>query len=145
MIDSTILNKHYRDYILCFSNDCPLREHCLRWQVAQCPVSDVRIVTCVNLAAPTVRTSDCTFYRKAEAFRIARGMVNFYHEMPHYMEIAIKKDLIKQFRRTHYYDMRRGVVPISPADQQTIAAICQKHGWKEPPVFDRYELDYLWD
>lgn len=144
MIDETILREHYSSYILCFSASCPLHEHCLRWQVAQCPTSKSHVVTAVNPAAPTVGTSDCEHYRDDQPVRVAIGMVRFFREMPHYKELAIKRDIIRHFTRTRFYRMRRGDIPVTPDDQQVIAAICRRHGWTEAPAYDDYEQQYLW-
>ena len=144
MIEESILKKKAQRYLLCFLDRCPLHEHCLHWQAGHYAPASKRVINSIN---PTHRencTEHCIYYRDDTVKRVARGMVGFFREMPHYKELAIKGDIIDYFSRTRFYRMRKGTLPITPADQEAIAAICQYHGWTAEPQYDAYEEEYVW-
>ena len=144
MIDLRLLQEKAPDYIACFNDDCALHDHCLRWQVGQVPESSSLLRTIVNPHHPSVQQDRCEYYRDDQLVRVGIGMVNFFHDMPHYIELAIKKDIIRHFNRTCYYRMRNGTIPVSPDAQAVIADICRRHGWTAEPRYDSYAEHYLW-
>lgn len=144
MIESSLLLEKAKKYVVCFSSECPLHEHCLRWHVGQVHSDSVRLQTVVNPHYPKHCNDHCDYFRNDTPVRVGIGMVNFYHDMPHYQELAIKKHIIQHFCRTRYYRMRGGEIPITPDDQELIARICRYHGWNAEPRYDRYEEQYLW-
>ena len=86
----------------------------------------------------------CPKYREMVRVKMMRGMTQFYHEMPGFMERDIRNSLIAHFGRTRYFQMRKGEVLINPEDQQFIAQVCQKHGWTAPLIYDGEDEDWLW-
>ena len=73
---------------------------------------------------------------------MARGMVNFYENIPEPKAKAIRKDLIQHFTKTKYFKFRNGTFPITPEDQQQIADICRANGWTYNLTFDNYYEEY---
>ena len=73
---------------------------------------------------------------------MARGMLNFYENIPEGKAKAIHKALIQHFTKTKYFKFRNGTFPITPEDQTHIAAICRVNGWEEPLSFDSYYEEY---
>lgn len=144
MTDLELFREKADNYIVCFANDCPLHAHCLRWRVGQVASDTVRQQTVVNPHHPDNCNAHCKFYRNDRPVLVGIGMAGFFHDMPHYQELAIKKDIIGHFTRTRFYRMRKGTIPVSPDDQSLIAAICRQHGWTAEPRYDHYKELYLW-
>ena len=67
-----------------------------------------------------------------------------YHEMPTYMERAIRQHLIRLWGRRQYFDTRRGDRLITPQRQQEVIDACRLHGWQGPVVFDGEQEDWDW-
>lgn len=144
MISQSLLKEVSPNYVACTFDACPLHEHCLRWQVGQVETDAYPLRTYVNPHHRLCGHNKCEYYRVDTMQHVAFGMVNFFHEMPHYIELAIKKDLFLHFTRTGFYRMRKGSVPITPDDQALIADICLRHDWNDAPVYDRFEDRYVW-
>lgn len=142
--DADMLRQKASHYLVCFLDHCPLHDHCLRW-LAGChadtaPVSHVA----VNPHHPQAGSTSCVAYRPAVQTVMKRGMTSFYHDMPSYMERDIRNHLIQLFTRTRYFKMRRGDLPVTPAEQQQIAAVCHEHGWTGPLRYDSEQKEWMW-
>ena len=86
-----LMKKANEGYIVCHEQQCPLHEHCLRWQVGQHVPSSACTYTCVNPNYQHVATSDCPMYRKDEKVRFAKGMKNMFNDdMPKSVQDAVK-------------------------------------------------------
>lgn len=144
MIDETTLKEHVSNYNLCFCDKCPQHTHCLRWLVGQYVPATRQLVTCINPHGELVTTDQCPAYRDDTPQRVARGMVHFYDEMPRRLEVVIKAALIARFTRVGYYNMRKGVRPITADTQQVIEQVCRAHGWTQPLQFDKYVDEIIW-
>ncbi len=145
MPEEITLRQKAQHYTVCFIDGCARHDHCLRWQAGRYVPADKLSVSAVNPRNPLSATPDCPAYRDDQPVRMAWGMVGFFHDMPHYQELAIKHDIIDHYCRTRYYRMRLGTQPITPADQGVIRAICDAHGWLAPLQFDRYSEEVQWD
>ncbi len=73
-----------------------------------------------------------------------RGLIHFYHDMPGYMEKAIRGTLISCFGRKQYFEMRKGDLIITPDQQQTIERTCRQHGYEGAFVYDGEQEDWDW-
>lgn len=129
-------------YLLCMNDKCSRKEHCLRWLVAQLTPDDLRIVNVINPYRKDVVEGNCIDFRSDKKRRMARGMVNFYENIPEPKAKAIRKALIADLTKTKYFKFRNGTFPITPEDQAHIAVICRANGWKEPLSFDSYYEEY---
>ena len=98
----------------------------------------------VNPRHPETGKEQCPHYRKEQYVNMARGMMNFYYDMPSRTERAIKHRLISMFSRKTYYDYRKGARPITPDIQAQIERVCREEGWKEKLKYDAWEKDILW-
>ena len=75
MIEKELLMKKANEgYTVCYEELCPLRDHCLRWQVGQHVPSTACAYTCVNPNYQGVATTECPMYRKDQKVRFAKGM-----------------------------------------------------------------------
>ena len=71
-------------------------------------------------------------------------MVHFYDEMPRKLEVAIKNDLIAQYTRVGYYNMRKAERPITADIEKYIEQVCRNHGWNEILQFDERKNEVVW-
>ena len=131
-------------YVVCFVNECPLKNECLHYLVGQYVSPQAEVHMSVNPHYPHVATTSCELFRPNEKTVMKKGMVHFYYDMPGHMEYDIRQHLIKVFGRTPYFQMRKGDRLITPEQQQQIADICRLHGWLGPLNYDSEEEGWLW-
>ena len=143
-VEEDIMRQKVSGYLVCFIDDCPLHETCLRWVVGQYADQNLVSHISVNPRNPRMGGDDCQMYREKVRVKVKRGLTQFYHEMPGYKEQAIRRQLISHFGRKRYFQMRKGEAFIYPADQQVIERVCQQHGWTAPLVYDGEEEDWQW-
>lgn len=144
MIDENILKDKARNYTVCFNNECPLHEHCLRWQVGRYVPERLYTVNCFNPNHHGAGSDTCPGYRSDRTQRIPRGMTHFYEAMTGHMEVAIRSQLVNDFSRVMYYRYRRGDLPITPKIEQKITEVCRECGWNAPLTFDTYSDELVW-
>ena len=132
-------------YTVCFMNQCPLHEQCLRWMVGQSMPKDKEICQCVNPYLNGVATEQCVKYRPAQKVLMAKGMENiFTDDMPRRLEPAIRTALMCRYNRTYFFEYRNGTRLIPPAMQEEIRDLFRRHGWTQEVQFDEYIEDYEW-
>ena len=140
-----LIKKAKEGYTVCYEEQCPMREHCLRWLVGQHVPDTACTYTCVNPKYEGVATSDCPLYRKDERVRFAKGMTRMFNDdMPRSLENAVKYGVINKSNRTYYYEYKNGSRLIPPALQKHIRNIFRDRGWKEEVNFDNYVEAYDW-
>lgn len=132
-----------KSHVVCQSQDCPIREHCLRNILKDYVPSDYPVVTNVNLRNPKMQTADCPQYCPDEPVRMPVGLKRMYYNMPHHLERAIKNHLINLFSRKRYYEYHGGKRPVTPDVEQIIRQALNDFGWQQEPVFDDYVEEYL--
>ena len=142
--EADIMREKVSGYLVCFIDGCPLHKTCLRWVVGQYANQQTIAYTAINPRNPMMGNDSCPKYREMVRVKMKRGMTQFYHEMPGFMERDIRNSLIAHFGRTRYFQMRKGEQLITPEDQQFIAQVCQKHGWTAPLIYDGEDEDWLW-
>ena len=90
--------EHAKTYLLCFSKQCPLREHCLHSLLNEYANKTNLVVTAsVNLNNPRMQTDKCPHFAKDEPIEMPVGIAPIYHDMPGWMERKIKGSLIDFF------------------------------------------------
>ena len=140
--EQSLLRERSRHYLLCYNATCPRKDHCLHWLVGQWASDDTLYATVVNPYRKDVVAGTCTDYCSNAKVKMARGMLNFYENIPEGKAKAIRSDLIATFNKTLYFKWRNGEKPITPEQQTQIASICRANGWTEPPVYDAYYEEY---
>ena len=132
------------NYSLCFIESCTLKEQCLHWLVGQYADTMPFVQISMNPRNPQIGGENCAKFRQNVRVVKKKGMTHFYYDMPARIEHAIRQELIFNFGRTQYFEMRNGKRLITPEDQEVIADICRLHGWNGPFVYDGEEEDWLW-
>ena len=133
------------DYNVCYANQCPLKERCLRYLVGQQMPDDRFYYSCVNHRYRDVGTERCPLYRNSKKVTFAKGMMNIFNlDMPRRVELHVRLNIIGRHCRTYYYEYRNGSRLISPKIQEEIRNLFREAGWKEEVQFDSYVEDYDW-
>ena len=133
-----------KNYAVCFSAECPLREHCLHSILKDYVPREHPVVTCINLRNPKTQGPDCQSYKDDKLFHMPLGLSMMYYDMPGRLERAIKNHLICLFTRKRYYQFHGGRRPILPAEEQIIRQTLLEFGWTKEPVFNSYTDEYIW-
>ena len=140
-----LIKKAASGYTVCFMNQCPLHEQCLRWMVGQSMPNDKEICQCVNPCFDGVATEQCAMCRPARKVLMAKGMENiFTDDMPKKVEPAVRTALIGRYNRTYFFEYRNGTRLIPPAMQEEIRDLFRRHGWTQEVQFDEFVEDYEW-
>ena len=142
--EADIFRQQASRYMVCFPDGCSRHEACLHWLVGQYVNEDAVVLQSVNLRNRLVRQDQCPLFRPKVYGKQKRGMLHFYDDMPGRIERAVRLQLIHIFNRKVYYQMRNGQRPISPDEQQQIAAVCQRYGWTGPLSYDSEEEGFVW-
>lgn len=132
------------NYPACFSETCPLREHCLHRILTSYKPKDRIYITCVNLQNPQMQGKDCHQFRKDEPIRMPVGLAAIYYDMPGRMERAIKNHLINVYSRKRYYEYHNGTRPLTPEVERYVRQTIKTYGWTKEPQFGGYVEEYLW-
>jgi hypothetical protein len=140
--EQSLLRERSRHYLLCYNATCPRKDHCLHWLVGQWASDDTLYATVVNPYRKDVVDGTCADFCSNVKVKMARGMLNFYENIPEGKAKAIRSDLIATFNKTLYFKWRNGEKPITPEQQAQIASICRANGWTEPLVYDAYYDEY---
>lgn len=144
MNEETIFSEKARHYVLCFSDECQLRQHCLRRKLTRYVPADERLITCMNPRYREVADGHCIMFADDRKVRMARGMMHLFDDMPATIAQRIRQTFIGRYSRKIFYSYRKGERLISPAMQRDIADTLLAHGWKKPPLFDAFEENYCW-
>ena len=136
--------KASKSYAICYSETCPLRTHCLRWQLRTFTPKDRRMATCVNLNNPAMQTDDCPVYRDDSPVRMPLGISKMYYDMPQRIAHPLKQHLIQHFNRKRYYEYHSGYRPVPPEHEQYILKAIASFGWTQPVEFNSYVEEILW-
>ena len=136
--------KASKSYAICYSETCPLRTHCLRWQLRTYTPKDHRMTTCVNLNNPAMQTEGCPVYRDDSPVRMPLGISKMYYDMPQRIAHPLKQHLIQHFNRKRYYEYHSGYRPVPPEHVQYILKAIASFGWTQPVEFNSYVEEFLW-
>ena len=131
-------------YLVCFNDQCPLHEECLRWLVGLYVDTTLPAYTGVNPRNPQNGGEQCALFRKKERVMMKRGMTHLYQEMPRYKEHRIRLLLQLIWGRKRYFEMRKGERLVNPQQQEDVIYACRHHGWTGPIVYDGEVEDWNW-
>ena len=132
-----------RDWALCFQHDCPLVAFCLRHHAATLAPADLRKHNCV---LPGARTGDgrCALFVEDKPVRMARGMETMLRGWSQWDAMPVRHALEGVFgSRAQYYRYRSGRWPVTPHQQQRVAAVFRRYGITAEPHYDRITEEYF--
>ena len=140
-----LIKKAHEGYTVCYVDECPLCQQCLRWLVGQHVPNSASTYRCVNPHFDSVATTSCPMYRSDQKVRFAKGMLHtFTSDMPKRVESAVRYGVIALTNRTYYFEYRNGSRLIPPKLQEDIRNLFRENGWTGDVTFDGYVEDYDW-
>ena len=86
----------------------------------------------------------CLRSRAAQHIPIERKTVTFVNPAHTNDAIAIKRQMLTYFGRTHFYRLWRKERLFSPEQQEYVRQLFLERGLQEAPVFDEYVEQYEW-
>lgn len=108
-------------------------------------LSGERTFTLINSHHPKYQEGKaCELYRSDIPERYARGLTRAMGEMSHNNYVAFTNYLIAKHTKTQFYRIKRGDIPLSPAQQAKLQALLRTYGCTGEEPFDRYEMRYTW-
>ena len=130
-----------RNFMLCFHNECPMRETCLRYQAGiQASQQWDRGETVFPSA---LKDGKCRFYRKIEEMRLAHGFGGLYHDVPWYERSKMRQWVTDYIGSVgSYYRYHKGERLLTPQQQQGILDYFTQKGYADGASFDHYVTDY---
>ena len=132
-------------WALCFTQDCPLREMCLRWQAAQLAPDGLTVTRCVT---PRALTGDkCKHFATMEPVRYALGFSTVYDKVRKDDFTPMRKQMTNMLSgKRYYYEYKRGDRRLTPEQQRQIRQLFTAWGYADSVRFDNYEeaLDFHW-
>lgn len=130
-------------YEVCLHADCPKADVCLHQIAYQKLLSEQTFLHIIN-PKMCKKNARCPFYRNSTPIRYARGFTNFQKHMYPDQYAAFSSMLKSEFGRNPYYERRKGISPLSLAEQDLILNALQRVGVKEKLEFDAYEDEINW-
>ena len=107
--EELLIKQAKEGYTVCYIDQCPLHNQCLRWLVGQHMPQTASTYRCVNPHFEGVATADCPMYRNDQKVRFAKGMMNiFTNDMPKRVEPAVRQGIIGLTNRTYYFEYAAG-------------------------------------
>jgi len=132
------------NWAVCFNNNCPLAEDCLRHHVAQILPNNTERTTCITPLA--LQDGKCQWFASCEPVTTAWGLNRLYDKVYHKDYAPLKKRIATALRgRSNYYRYNNGELTLTPEEQQQIANIMAEMGYNEPPVFEHYRKELQFD
>lgn len=127
---------------LCFLDECPKKDLCLRQLVGRHLTGDRDFGPAVY---PTIKRNEegCWLFADSEPKSMAWGLRKIFSEVKSRDELALRNQ-IKQYLGGHsnYYRYHNGERLLSPEKQEWIINLFQKYGYSENLEFDHYTLVY---
>jgi hypothetical protein len=135
------LEKKPFGFIVCYNEDCSLKENCLRGEVAELNQEEDDVLKVVNSAK--FSGENCKFYLENKKVLMAYGMKKSFDKVLAKDIAEIRKTLNAYFGHGSYYVRRNGEKAINPTEQAYIASIFAKYGYEI--TFDRLVEETLWE
>ena len=130
-------------YPLCYNRQCPMREHCLRYQALYYAPDDTGARLCVMPAQ--LRNGQCRYFAEIRLVKMARGFQRLYDRVlkPHFT--PMRKSLVEHFHgKRQYYWYLRGERVLTPEEQQWLRGWLREWGYEWEFPFDSFESAYVY-
>ncbi|MBP3228370.1 MAG: hypothetical protein J6M53_06285 [Bacteroidaceae bacterium] len=134
-------------YMVCCTATCPVRTRCLRHMAYNsAPASETVLNMLHPLVASAASTDGCPHFADGAPVRIARGFSKALKTVPHGNISEASRKICDALgcSHSHYYILRKGQRPLSPAMQDKLTAVLAEVGAPRPVEFDQYADGYDW-
>lgn len=129
---------------LCAAEDCSRANTCLRRVAYNHVPADVPFTSMLNPKAVEAMKGECEYYLPNVKVRYAKGFVRTARALSVNASGTFRCSLINLWGIRRYYQMRKGEVLLSPAEQQQVIALAKKLGAHQEEYFDAYVEEYSW-
>ena len=130
---------------LCFLDDCPKKDECLRQLAVRHLTGSREFGPAVY---PTMKRGDngCRLFTAGEPKRMAYGFTTLFAEVKAKHEQGLRLAM-KQYLggHSHYYRYHHGERLLSPEQQEWIVNLFRRYGYTEGLAFDAYVSVYDFD
>ena len=134
-----------KGWALCYNNECPLHENCLRFWAGDLAKEQLTVGRCVFPQA--LHDGQCSCFATTEPVRYARGFTTIYDHVVKKDFTSLRKRMTMYLQnKGRYYQYMRGERPLSPEQQAWIRQLFTEYGYANDVVFDGYEerLEFPW-
>lgn len=129
-------------WAVCFSEVCPLRETCLRWQAGMVVPDEFTVGRCVTPKA--LKNGECQCFASTEKVQMARGFSTIYAKVLKDDFTPLRKQMTEMLSgKRYYYEYKRGDRPLSPLQQEKIRQLFERYGYHDSVHFDSLEEAYV--
>ena len=110
------------NWALCFQNECPLHDTCLRYAVGTLMPANV---THHEVVLPSARKAEgCSHYVEVKRVVLARGMKNLFNGLSRWEAEELRRRVKACFHsHMQFYRYRSGLYPLTPDMQDHITHI----------------------
>lgn len=124
-----------KDWAICFQNDCPLKEACLRYTFGQlAPTSLTHHATVLPAAR---QGDDCRLFATNRPVSVARGMHGLLAGVRAGDAAEMRQRLFDIFgSRSHFYRYRQGDYDITPRQQALVESLFRSFGYQHQVHYD---------
>ena len=132
-------------WALCFNQNCPLHEACLRYQAGLLVPQSLTIARCIIPRAVT--NERCAHFASMEPQVFAYGFSTIYDRVLKEDYTPLRKAMTSHLSgKRYYYEYMRGERALSPEQQSWIRNLFASYGYQDNVVFDRLEpaFDFPW-
>ena len=128
-------------WALCFNNECPQHETCLRWHAGLLAPQEMTVARCITPRALTGK--ECACFASMDPQRFAYGFSTIYDRVLKSDFTPLRKTMTQHLQgKRYYYEYLRGERPLSPGQQQWIRNLFEQFGYGDCVVFDRFQESY---
>ncbi len=134
-----------KGWALCFNQECPLRDTCLRYQAGQLAPENMTVARCVMPRA--LSDGHCACFATMEPQVYAYGFSTIYDHVLKSDYTSLRKMMTNNLSgKRYYYEYMRGERALSPAQQDFIRQLFTGCGYGDSVVFDRLEpmFEFPW-
>ena len=130
-------------YEVCLHANCSKADVCLHQIAYQKLLSAQTFLHLIN-PKQCKKKGHCPFYRNCTPMRFARGFKGFQKHMYPDQYAEFSSMLKSKFGRNPYFERRKGIRPLSPAEQDMILNVLKRVGVEEKLEFDAYGDEINW-
>ncbi len=131
----------HRNSPICFNDNCPSADKCLRYIAGRQSPATLRYHLCVVPQA--LHGNQCELFRSAEPVRVAYGFSHSYdYVLKHDFTPMRKKLTVYLGNKRGYYKYLKGEKPLLPEQREYIEALFRRYGYEGKVVYDRMEDIY---
>ena len=124
-----------KDWSVCWNDDCPKANECLRRSAAR--LMPEKVKEHYSVAPGAWARGECELYVTNKPVRVVRGMKRLLDGVQWASAAALRQDLYDVFGNyRRYYRYRDGQYDMGPDMQQQVADVLRKHGYRGTPRFD---------